>query len=336
MTDDDRDEMINEAAQAWLVKMRGEDADGLRSAFEEWYNTAPQHRAAYHRMENMLSQSSVLKTSARYGRQHAGNRGRQRQVVRRWLTAGAMAAAAAMLFMAISAGGASLSGSHSPGPMAAWAAEPLVTKHGEIRSFRLADGSVATLDTDSRIDVRMTVDARTVTLAKGRARLQIAGDRRPFQIQAGAGLITAGQGSIDIARDDNGRIALTLTDGSARIGTVSARADQPSSLPLPEGRPVVFPTDDAALTLLEHTGPDSQTDWPTGWAEYRTVRLDRLVAEANRYASAPIIIEDPAIARLEASGRFRISQTETFIRRLSQLFDLAVERKADGIYLRTR
>src|SRR3546814_8736088 len=63
--------------------------------------------------------------------------------------------------------------------------------------------------------------------------------------------------------------------------------------------------------------------WPDGWAEYRSIRLDRLVAEANRYAVLPIMIDDPATAAFEVSGRFHVSQTERFADRIASLFGLS-------------
>src|SRR3546814_9779043 len=57
---------------------------------------------------------------------------------------------------------------------------------------------------------------------------------------------------------------------------------------------------------------------------YRSIRLDRLVAEANRYAVLPIMIDDPATAAFEVSGRFHVSQTERFADRIASLFGLSV------------
>src|SRR3546814_4860922 len=81
--------------------------------------------------------------------------------VRGWLPWGAAATAIALLIVAFGAGGASLPG--QPGSAStARAAEPLITQRGEIRTFRLADGSRATLDTDSRLDVAFGDGDRSV------------------------------------------------------------------------------------------------------------------------------------------------------------------------------
>jgi len=336
MTHDHRDDAIDDTARAWLIRMRGPDAHQLRHEFETWYNADPAHQVAYERAEAIMAQSAILKGSVRHGRARTSRPALAQPFMRRWLTAGALAAAAAMLFLAISAGGASLSGPNGQNPMAAWAAEPLVTRHGEIRSFRLDDGSVVTLDTDSRLDVALTDDARIVKLGRGRARLQIATDARPFRILAGAGEVTTTQASLDIGYDYDGMIGVTLSNGAAVIAPTGRNTSKSVIRQLPAATPLAYRADDAGLRLRARSPIYGDSEWPSGWAEYRTVKLDQLVAAANRYAAVPIIIEDPAIARLEASGRFRISQTDTFVRRLAQLFDLAVERRANGIYLQRR
>lgn len=336
MKNDHRDDAIDDTARAWLIRMRGPDAHQLRHEFETWHNADPARKAAYERAEAIMAQSAILKGSVRHGRARASRPALRRPFMRRWLTAGALAAAAAMLFLAISAGGASLSRPRGQNPMAAWAAEPLVTRHGEIRSFRLDDGTVVTLDTDSRLDVALTDNARIVKLGRGRARLQIANDARPFRILAGSGQVTTTQGSLDIGYDNAGMIAVTLSSGAAVIAPTGRSTPKSVIRRLPAATSLAYRADDAALRLGPRLSDLGDSDWPSGWAEYRTVRLDQLVAAANRYAAVPIIIKDPAIARLEASGRFRISQTDTFVRRLAQLFDLAVERRANGIYLQRR
>lgn len=131
-------------------------------------------------------------------------------------------------------------------------------------------------------------------------------------------------------------IAVTLAKGGASIEVADGHRGPRQPLQLVAGKPLGYRADAPVLSLEARPEAQGMSDWPSGWAEYRVIRLDQLVAQANRYAAVPIIIKDPAIARLEASGRFRISQTDSFIERLSGLFDLVAERRADGIYLRSR
>src|SRR3546814_18583409 len=103
---------------------------------------------------------------------------------------GAAAAAVIVFAITISAGGTPIPGSG----VSAHAAEPLVTERGEIRSFKLEDGSTATLDSATRIEVTLSSDTRYVRVAPGRARGKIVNDVRPSRLAPGQRIVTPRDG----------------------------------------------------------------------------------------------------------------------------------------------
>ncbi|MGB3319610.1 MAG: FecR domain-containing protein [Sphingopyxis granuli] len=318
----------DEIARAWLIKMRGEVAASLRGEFDAWLKESVDHREAYRRAEQRMAALAILKTSERHGTAHGDvRRGR----IRKWLPWGAAATALALLIVAIGAGGAPLPGQPG-GASAAFAAEPLETQRGEIRTFRLADGSSATLDTDSRLDVAFGADARSVRLIKGRVRLSVARQKVPLRIDAGRGAATANDAEIDLSLDEAGTVTASLRRGAAEVRTDAAAGDV---TPLREGAMLAYRSD-GSLTSQAAPVQAIPASWPDGWAEYRSIRLDRLVVEANRYAAVPIVIDDSSVAAREVSGRFEISKTRLFAERIATLFGLRVERSADAIHLRRR
>lgn len=319
---------VDEVARAWLVKLRGGDGDALRDEFDAWLQASAEHREAYRRAEKRMAALAILKTSPRHGTAHAeARRGR----VRGWFAWGAAATALALLIIAIGAAGAPLPG--QPGGAArAFAAEPIETQRGEIRTFQLADGSSATLDTDSRLDVAFAKDVRSVRLVRGRVRLLVARGDVPLKIEAGRGGAIANDAEIDLSLDAAGTVVASLRRGAAEMradgGSDEAkRVEAGSALAYGPGKrlaPVAAPA-----TVIP-------AGWPAGWADYRSIRLSALVAETNRYAAVPIVIDDSAIAAREVSGRFHISETEAFAERIAMLLDLAVDRRADAIHLSRR
>ncbi len=324
----DGDYSLDEIARAWLIKMRGEDAAALRGEFDAWLNGSAENREAYRRAEKRMAALAILKTSERHGTAHAeARRGR----VKKWLPWGAAATALALLIVAIGAGGAPLPGQRG-GSSAAIAAEPLETQRGEIRTFRLADGSSATLDTDSRLEVAFGTDARSVRLVRGRVRLSVVRQDVPLRIDAGRGAASANDADIDLTVDEAGTVTASLRRGTAQVRT-DAKAGEVTQLR--EGAVLTYRSD-GTLAQKAAPLPTIPASWPDGWAEYRSIRLDRLVAEANRYAAVPIVIDDSAIAAREVSGRFQISKTEPFTERIATLFDLRVERRTDAIHLSRR
>lgn len=323
---DDGEYPVDEVARAWHVKMRGDDADAVRDEFEAWRLVSAEHREAYARITRQLAASAILKTSARHGT--ARSAGRRRQFPA-WTSWGA-ATAAALFLVAIGAGGLSLPGMQPAGSSAARAAEPLVTKRGEIRTFRVGDGSRITLDTDSRVDVTLRNGAHMLRLIKGRARLAVSGQAVPMRVEAGSAVMTVTAGEIDIGVDPAGAVTVAL-----RNGTASLRANAEEATALTPGKTFAVRSSSGRQADAAAVDPMPR-DWPEGWAEYQTIRLDRLVAEANRYAAVPIVIDDKSSAAVELSGRFHISDTRAFAERVGQLLDLSVETRTASIHLHRR
>lgn len=322
---------LDEVARAWLVKMRGEDAPHLRSEFEAWLAAAPEHRRSYHRIAHAMEQAAILKSSPRYGL--ARGRAASPSPRRRWLPIG-LATAATMVLAAV---GTNLLLPTGPkgSLIAARAAEPLVTRRGEIRTFHLPGGGTATLDTDSRLEFVKAGDARHLRLTRGLARLDFSDGTAAFQIEAGGSVLSGNKAELDIGIVDGSAIVIRVLRGSAQMASRSVTGAADTILPR-RGPLRYRPTGGGPERAQIRARELPSADWPTGWSEHRSIPLAALAREANRYTAQPIIIDDPATGRIEVSGRFQISRPETVANRLGQLFDLAVERRNDAIHLRKR
>ncbi|EZP83988.1 putative FecR [Novosphingobium resinovorum] len=332
MTDGaDSEYPVDEIARAWLTKMRGEEANALRAEFEAWRAAAAENREAYARISTRMAASAVLKTSARHGaaRPKSGARSQSRG----WAPWGAMTAAAALLLVAYGAGGASVPGFLSGGASSARAAERFATKRGEIRRFQLPGSSVATLDTDSQLLVSFTGSEQHVRLDRGRVRLAITGAAHPVRIHIGKQQMIASDADFDLSLDADGRVRIALLRGVARIVDAGARGESFSALPL--GKTLALQSRGAARVVIPAADSGAR-DWPSGWTEHRSISLGDLVAEANRYAIRPIIIDERAVAALTVSGRFKISDAEAFASRTAKLFGLTLVERQDGLHLRSQ
>jgi transmembrane sensor len=246
---------------------------------------------------------------------------------RRWAT-GAIAAAA---MVALTVG--LLPNLPLPSLLSPARAETYATGHGDIQRFTLPDGSLVTLDTDSRVEVAIDRSRRHARLRQGRARFVVAADPRPFTIQAGNGDVVAAEGAIDVGVDGNAHVELRLRSGSASVKARNTKDTQSERVPLTIDRPVLYAEGDFAPRVVAAPTADTR-DWPSGWVEYRTIPLGELIREANRYAKRPIILDDPKLANLTASGRFQLTETDRFASRIAELFRLRISRRADGIHLR--
>jgi transmembrane sensor len=212
--------------------------------------------------------------------------------------------------------------------------EALTTPRGQIHKFQLPDGTTITLDTASRVRVVMNRQARRIRLEAGKARFAVARDPRPFLVEAGAGRVAAQTGVFDVAYGNDDEVAVTLIDGSAEVRPMISHADLLVPVaPLLRGQ--VYRYGAAEFTnaaALPASTVEDTSDWPQGWIEYRRVPLRHLIADANRYARLPIVIDD-ADAELAASGRFHLTDSDGLAAHLAEVFDLKVTHTPDSIRL---
>lgn len=323
----ERREQVEEKAIEWFVKMRGEDAASLRNAFEDWLGEAAEHRRAYEWAEKHFGQSERLKDSRRLPQWGVSK-------PRTWLVAGAAVAAAIALVVVLRPTGEIIS--NALGPHVAQTDDPLKTGQGEIRTYSLSDGSKVTLDADSRVEVAIGEAERRLRLRQGKARFTVAADPRPFVVEAGSGTIEAREAVFDVSYGDREQVFVNLVSGKADMRAMAQPAVYTVPVrPLVTGQPVRYPAAEFRPQPVTDTGTDRR-DWPEGWVEYRSVPLDVLIADANRYSDRPIFVDDVETGNLRASGRFKLTDTEKFVSRIAEVFDLKVSYKPDGIHLRKR
>lgn len=330
---EDSDLLADEAA-AWFARMRGPDALAQKSEFEAWLAGSMDHERAYQGIAGMFEEAAVLKMSGRFApaAPHArarADRGRQQLLA----LAAVVLACVCLAVTAVMASHGFWLGGGAP----AW--RELATTKGEIRTFDLADGSLLTLDSSSRVQVAAFDRTPRVRLLAGRARLCLAPTAPPMEVQAGAGRVSATRGIVDVA----------LAGGTARVSLVEGKGEiapraGPAVLAFWNGRQALLAGRSftyAARSFANAAfvpGPtaDQDRDWPTGWAEYRATSLGQLVDQANRYAAKPLVVDGPGLVRLEVTGRFHLTDSEGLARRLGVLFGLEVVPTPTAIHLRRR
>jgi transmembrane sensor len=114
------------------------------------------------------------------------------------------------------------------------AAPDYATKVGEQRQVRLADGSLAALNTDSQLDVAYSTGRRDLTLRQGEAWFQVAHNAaRPFEVHVGPVHVRATGTAFSVRRADKG-CGSSSPKGACWRGSM-ARAASLSPLPVATG-----------------------------------------------------------------------------------------------------
>lgn len=317
MTVDDDLDIRRQEAAAWFTRLsrRRVSTDDVR-AFSAWRRD-PDNARAYQRVEAVWTASETLSadadisalTAEALARPDKPERARTRNAGFLKPLGGVAVALAVVL-------GAGLWVVNRPLDYA--------TAVGEQRTLRLEDGSRVILDTDTRLQVRLSADARSVTLVRGQAFFDVEGDpERPFTVSAGGTRVTAIGTRFDVRRlGDGARVVLVE-------GRVAVRdADTPKGdWALRPGQQVVTTARRPAVTPVDAV---RATSWTTGRLIFDGVPIRDAVAEVNRYSERKLALRAPAIAEIPVSGAFDTGDVDGFVAALEDLYPVTVERQPDG------
>ncbi|WP_408951311.1 FecR family protein [Lysobacter sp. Hz 25] len=210
------------------------------------------------------------------------------------------------------------------------------TAMGDLSDVALADGSQATLSSDSRIEVALSRSERHVELQQGEAFFDVAKDaRRPFAVAAGGRRVIA-VGTRFSVRREGADLRVVVTEGTVRLESepVGGRR-QPTSV-LPAGSTAFASRSGVLVRIGSVEDAERQVDWRRGYLVFRDTPLSVAAAEFNRYNARKIVIGDAAAGELRVGGNFRWSNTEVFVRLLEQVTPVRVEHRPDRIVLHSR
>jgi transmembrane sensor len=208
--------------------------------------------------------------------------------------------------------------------------EQFQTKVGEQHSVLLADGSRVTLNTASKIEIRLRVAHRDVKLLQGEALFEVAHDaQRPFDVYAGNVVVRAVGTRFDIDRRA-AHTAVTVVEG--RVALIAA-GSRTGTLPVLSARDRVI-VDSAGPGVVEH---DVDVAEATAWLQHQLVFHDRplgeIADEFNRYNVGRIEIRSPLLREQEVTGTFRSNDVASFIAVLAGIPGVHVVDNGAGGYI---
>lgn len=338
MTRNNLNPLISEEAAEWLVEFRtGEVESAKLQRFDTWVRTSPEHLRAYLEMAAIWNEGSAL--DARHqlsplqllaaiqseanvvpmvapARAMSTLRGpaverpmhdMPRIVCRKFL------AAAAVAGLLLATGLVTI--------LTLWRAPVYVTEAGEQRSLALTDGSVVTLNSRSRIRVRMSEHERRLDLLEGQALFKVAKDpQRPFIVGSDNVRVRAVGTEFDVYRRINGTV-VTVIEGRVIVSGASSPASTVGTRHVSEvaAGSTMHPAAGAPLAAgqqltVTDAGPGraAPAELPvvTAWTQrqliFQSATLAEVAEEFNRYSSRKFVIEEHATRSLRVSGVFSI------------------------------
>lgn len=312
---------LRRQAVDWHLRLTSGTADdGVWAEFERW-RQQPEHALAYRAVEALWQQLPQPLMADRRRRQAIAARQRRTGLRRRGLNL----AAAASLLLAVMAG---FYPDYLQHPLADYR-----TRIGEQTAIKLADGSIAYLNTDTAVDVTIGADERRVELLHGEAEFEVAHDaNRPFRVTAGS-VTTEALGTRFIVRYDGETGAVTLQQGTVRTSRPAARGAQTDCAVLQPGQQLVFNAETLdAPRAVDLSNADA---WRRGRLLMNFVPLKQVVAEINRYRRSQIRLLDPELGELEVNAAIDLQHIDVWLEALQQTLPIQVIHAGPWVFLRS-
>ncbi|MBV7255624.1 FecR domain-containing protein [Pacificimonas sp. WHA3] len=319
---ENRRDAADRAAAQWMARRdSGRFSQADADEFARWLAAHPAHAEAWSRYE-LLDEHLNAATALRFEREleTLANAEVNAKPQRRWLVpaVGAVAAmGAAVIAISVMTDGA----------------KPLSyeTAHGERREVTLADGSVAALNSGSRLEVAFAGDERRVRLLSGEALFDVTRDAgRPFVVEGGPGVIhvVGTQFNVALASATGRDEALTVSVLSGVVRVSAARETFAAAMLLAgerlamthAGKALPKETFDAAFV----------TDWREGRARFAETPLRDVIAELNLHFSQPLALESAALGDVPVTGTFSLDAQDASVSALESALQLTAEPQADG------
>lgn len=205
------------------------------------------------------------------------------------------------------------------------------TAVGGHETVMLKDGSVITLNTDTRISVALIDRERRILLEYGEAYFDVAKDKaRPFIVMVGDDTVRAVGTAFNIKRRTD-VTNVTVTEG---IVEVQRSRDKRSDLTI---RPVSLTVgEDLTIDqkgtrtnmLLAPQELERTVSWRGGMVHFNGKRLDSVVREIQYYVDKEIILSSELVSDIIVGGSFNTNNVASFLKGLELNFPIKViERK---------
>lgn len=204
----------------------------------------------------------------------------------------------------------------------------LATARGDVRTLALPDGSVLTLNTDSRATVRYYRGRRTVELIAGEAYFEVTRrDGKAFEVDAGEARVMVTGTAFSVRREPD-KVGVAVQTGSVdvRRGPWWRLWASPTRLGANQGASLAAGQWSSATAV----DVDRLTTWRQGKLIFSNQRLAQVVEEMNRYLPQPIRVHDPALGARRVSGIFNLDSADDFQKAVQATLPVIFEPRPDG------
>ncbi|MBO9544468.1 FecR domain-containing protein [Caulobacter sp.] len=288
---------INRDAADWAARADRGLTETEAAELATWLAGDPRRLGGYMRMTAVLAATEVEGAADEVSRT---SRQAMAGPTRRWWIAGAAAAAS------IAGVGIYLGLARS---------RVYETRKGETRVLALEDGSIVTLNTATRLEVRYSRNLRHVHLVSGEALFDVAKNRaRPFVVQASNVDVRAVGTSFTVAATASRTVKVLVREGVVEVARPSISTAAPMRMKANTRALIGDAT--APMTFIQVSAVEVSRElaWREGRLVFAGESLSTAAAEFARYSDTRIVVQDPTLSASGVAGVFDANDPVGFAR----------------------
>ena len=326
-----------EAANRGIVRVDEGLSDDDRQALEAWLAEDPKNLSELLEAARVWDGTENLSRLADLFPQATARRGHRPRLIPAIVAAGLIVAIVSALFLLTDI---FPDGPEGQMPHITQSARAYETEVGEQSTALLPDGTVMVLNTNTRVAVSYTANARVLRLERGEIHIEVAEDlARPLSVMAGDRIVQAlGTAfSVEITRDH--KVEVVVTEGKVVVGIREAGQaqevappviTQSSSNTVKAGEELLLGAPEEAVTPVSAEDIEVKLSWREGSLIFRGEPLEEALTEVERYTTVEFVFLDEELKHRSVSGRYRAGDVEALLTVLRINFNITYEYSDDG------
>jgi transmembrane sensor len=331
------DKTIRNEAATWVTLLEGEIPQQQQQEFHSWLERDNRHEREFSQNQALVLTIQDLPADRKIELQSAATSAGalfglpEPRLARRLQFAGIAVTAVTVAVI-----GAWLSFR----PVREYFTQTYATEVGESRTVVLRDGSIAHLNTQSRIHWSGSRKDRRVTLDRGEVLFEVAHNpTQPFRVTVDNSEIRDLATEFDVYRKSNGSVIVTVISGKVAVKELTAGSEQPAwSERLLNPNEQIEYTPATLIADVHSIDPAKSVRWREGLLETEGQSFATTIAELNRYSNKPISIADPRLESLPSEygvgGTLETHDIPAALQRIQKVLPLVVT-DTDAAYILT-
>lgn len=305
-----RDEIAYQATH-WLMRLwSGEMTEKEHQSWQDWRQADPENERAWQHIEQINARFRCVPTPAalQVARSVPSRAASRRRMLKCTL-------------LGLTGSGAFILGMDRYRPLPYWTADYQLDAQAP-SAIQLEDGTLATLDAQSAMNLRFDTRQRVIELLGGSVHISTAKhDQRPFFVDTALGRIEALGTKFIVSLNDLEQAHVQVLEHAVRLYPADA----------PEATQTLEIGQAATLTRhavrpIQPWHPNAMA-WVNGHLVANDMRLEAFAAALRRYRPGYLGV-DPALRDLRLSGVYTLQDTDRILDALADILPLRVARRS--------